>query len=171
MKTNFSFQPCRGFASPSLGKNTLSVATGPYDCLFGKGSYSTRAHCVGCMSILRAHFFVPRPFSKQWSEKLPLSFSAASLTRSPVCLRAICYASTVHPANTRCHDTVPTNLLTLWVVQSSRPHPCFSNRETFKIQKAALPACVCKNTDRSLSYDACWCIWNHTLKGFVVPVN
>lgn len=109
---------------------------------FGKGGYSTRAHCVGCMFILRADFFVPGPFSKQWSEKLPLSFSAASLTRSPVCLGAICYASTVHPANTRCHDTVPTNRLTLWVVQSSRPHPCFSNRETFKIQTAALPVYV-----------------------------
>lgn len=74
-------------------------------------------------------FILSGPFSRQWSEKLPLSFSAASLTSSPVCLRAICYASPLFIHQTLPTDTVPTNGLTPQVVQSSRPHPRVSNRD------------------------------------------
>lgn len=116
-----------------------------------------RPHCVGCMCALRAYIlFLSRPFSRQWSERLPLSFSAASLTSSPVCLKDICYASPLFIHRALATNTIPTNCPPPQAAQSPRHPYCNSpiERENFHIQIAALTDYVCEtHTDRSLSYD------------------
>ena len=100
-----------------------------------------RPHCVGCMCALRAYIlFLSRPFSRQWSERLPLSFSAASLTSSPVCLKDICYASPLFIHRALTTNTIPTNCPPPQAAQSPRHPYCNSpiERENFHIQIAAL---------------------------------
>lgn len=178
MKTNFSFQQCRGVAFPSSGKKHVDSCYRAIWLSFWEGrlTCSTGAHCVGRMCILRADFFFfsffSGPFSRQWSEKLPLSFSAASLTSSPVCLRAICNTSPLFIQQTLATDTVPTNRLTPRVVQSWRPHPCVSNRERLLKFKQLHCVCLWKNIlidPWAVTLNACWYMWRHALKGFLLP--
>ncbi len=145
MRSNFSFQQCRGVALLSPLENILAVDPRTRDCHSGAGRF-TGACCVECMSILGAHFFSPvlsGLFSGQWSEKLPLSFSATSLTSSPVCLRAICYASPLFIRQALAADTVTTNRLTPQgsaVLKTSSLLP--QQGDTFKNSNSCI-ACAC----------------------------
>lgn len=79
------------------------------------------------------------PFSKQRSERFPSSFSATSLTRSPVCLRAICHTSAAHPQR----DAVPPPTVSAarsTVIKTSSL--LLQQGETFKIQTTALSVYV-----------------------------
>lgn len=114
-----------------------------------------RGHCVRC--ALSEHFSaLSGPFSWQWSENLPLSFSAASLTSSPVCLRAICCPSPLFIP-----QQSPQTVFAPRIAQPSRPPQCFSNWEN--IQTDATACIFLQNTDfYKTTMTMWWCSWRYT---------